>query len=181
MSNVITNIVLTDESTTATESRTRLTGSDNYQTCEKLTNHFMSIAGKNPRRARFTVQTLNGDGVAATGTVTCASVSAADTVTVGNIVFTAVSGTPSGNQFKRGVSDTADGLSLATAINANTTLSQYVSAANATGAVTVTYLTTGVVGNALQLSSSNNTRLAVVAMASGTNDTSTSSSFSCGI
>ena len=118
----------------------------------------------------LTVQ-ITDNSVAASGSVTLASASAADTVTVGNIVFTAVSGTPSGNQFKVGVSNTADGLSLATAINANSTLAPHVLASNASGAVTITALDVGTVGNLLQLSSSNNTRLAVVAFASGADAT----------
>lgn len=116
------------------------------------------------------VSTVIDDQTQAAGTVTCASASAADTVTVGNIVFTAVSGTPSGNQFKVGVSNTADGLSLATAINANTSLNPFLAAVNASGAVTLTTIGLGNGGNLLALASSNNTRLAVVGFTGGAAD-----------
>jgi hypothetical protein len=116
------------------------------------------------------VVTVPDSQTQASGTVTCASVSAADTVTVGNIVFTATAGTPTGNQFKCGVTNTADALSLVTAINANTSLSPYVTALSALGVVTITSTALGDLGNLLQLSSSNNTRLAVVSFASGVAD-----------
>jgi phage tail sheath gpL-like len=120
---------------------------------------------------------LDDSSTAASATVTCASASAGDTVTLGNIVFTAVSGTPSGNQFKVGVSDTADAASLVSAINANTTLNPHLSAASALGVVTITSKDKGTLGNLFQLTSSNNTRLAVVGFASGADATVTSYTF----
>lgn len=116
---------------------------------------------------------IDGSATAATGTVTCASVQAGDTVTVGNITFTAHASTNTGLNFALGASDTACGTNLAAAINRHATISLYFSAANVAGAVTLTAigLALGVIGNLIVLSSSNNTRLAVVALASGANDT----------
>jgi hypothetical protein len=111
---------------------------------------------------------------AATGTVTLASVSNNDTVTLGSVTITAKTASPTGNQFLVGVSDTADALALATFINAHATLSLYWSASSALGVVTITAIgkMLGVIGNFPILSSSNNTRLAVVAFASGADDSS---------
>lgn len=116
---------------------------------------------------------IDQNAVAATGTVTCASVANNDTVTIGNQVLTGKSAAPSGqNQWLCAVSNNADAIALAACINAHTTLSLYVSAAAASGVVTITAIGSalGVLGNAIILASSNGTRLAVVAMASGADD-----------
>lgn len=116
--------------------------------------------------------------VAATGTVTCASAAAADTVTVNGVTFTAVSGTPAGNQFKVGVSDTADAASLVAGINASTTanIKGCVTATSALGVVTLTSSVAGYIGNCQTLASSNGTRLAVsgARLSGGTGGTSQS-------
>ena len=143
-----------------------------HQECIVLVDEFNALVSGTAggSGSTLTVQ-ITDNSVAASGTVTLASASSADTVTLCNITFTAVTGTPTGTQFKVGVSNTADGLSLATAINSNTTLAPHVLASNASGAVTITALDVGTVGNLLQLSSSNNTRLAVVAFSGGTDAT----------
>lgn len=102
--------------------------------------------------------------VAASGTVTCASVAAADTVTVNGLVFTAVNGgTPTAVQFDMSGSDTADAASLVAAINASTdaAIQGVVTASNVAGVVTITAVVPGKTGNAITLSSSNGTRAAV--------------------
>lgn len=66
-------------------------------------------------------QALTATQKRASCTVTCASVSAADTVTVNGSVFTAVNGgTPTAAQFDMSGSDTADAAALVAAINATT-------------------------------------------------------------
>lgn len=114
--------------------------------------------------------TVLDDQTQAIGTVTCASVSAADTVTIGNVSFTAVTGTPTASQFKVGVSDTADALSLVTAINAKASLNPYLLASSALGVVTLTTIGLGDLGNLLHLTSSNNSRLAISTFGSGAAD-----------
>lgn len=113
----------------------------------------------------------------AAATVTLASVSANDTVTVGNIVYTAKTSAPTGNQWLVGVSDTADAAALVVVLNANASLSPYMVATSALGVVTLTSIALGALGNLLALTSSNNTRLAVVGFASGVDATITTYNF----
>lgn len=119
--------------------------------------------------------TFRDTAVQATGTVTCASVSAADTVTINGVTFTAVAGAAGANQFSIDGNDTADGAALAAAVNASVTagITGVVTAAAASGVVTFTASVPGLVGNAITLASSNGTRLAVSAarLAGGTNAT----------
>lgn len=102
--------------------------------------------------------------VAATGTVTLASVLAADFVTINGVVYTAVAGVKANNtQFSIDGSDTVDAADLVDSITNDTrqgTLAD-ITATNAAGVVTVTSTAIGVAGNAVTLVSSNGTRLAV--------------------
>ena len=112
------------------------------------------------------------DIVTASGTVTCASVADADTVTINGVVFTAVTASPTGDQFDQSGTDTADATDLARSINASTTelIKDYVTATSAAGVVTITSVYPGRMGNTQTLASSNGTRLAVsgARLASGT-------------
>lgn len=178
MATSLLKIVINDPNTTSTTSTRDFFAKSRHVYLQNLVDRCRAfVSGTAHGSGAVFTQAELASQTQATGTVTCASASAADTVTVGNIVFTAVSGTPSGNQFKVGVSNTADGLSLATAINANTSLNPYVSAGNASGVVTISSVNLGALGNLLQLSSSNNTRLAVVGMASGVDATITTYNF----
>lgn len=105
--------------------------------------------------------TLRAGTAAATGTVTCASVSAADTVTINGVVFTATAGTADPGEFSIDGDNTADAVSLVAAINtsASPIVSNNVSASNLLGVVTLTAKTKGTPGNANTLASSNGTRL----------------------
>lgn len=102
----------------------------------------------------------------ATGTVTAASVTAADTVTVNGAVFTAIANgaTPSSyKQFSVGASDTACATNLAAAINAQQAapaVTQVVTASSNAAVVTITAVAEGTGGNSLTLATSDNTRLA---------------------
>lgn len=119
------------------------------------------------------VTEIDDNKVAATGTVTCVTVANNSTVQVGGVTFTGKTSSPSGSsQFLCGVSATADAAALAAVINAHLTTNQYVSAAPALGVVTITAVgaALGLLGNALILSSSDGTNLAVVAMTGGIND-----------
>lgn len=102
--------------------------------------------------------------VAATGTVTCASVLAADTVTVNGLVYTAVAGAKADNtEFSIDTGDNECAADLADSITNDTrsgTLGD-VTAVSATNVVTCTSDESGADGNAVTLVSSNGTRLAV--------------------
>jgi phage tail sheath gpL-like len=117
--------------------------------------------------------------VKATGTVTCASAQALDTVTIDGVVFTAVSGTPAAGEFDISGTNTAAAASLVAAIASNATLDGRVVASSALGVVTLTAVEGGELGNSISLASSNGTRLAVsaAALAGGVNGTSYSFSF----
>jgi phage tail sheath gpL-like len=107
--------------------------------------------------------------VRASGTVTVASIQAADTITINGTVLTS-SATPSGQaQFLSTGSDTTVAAAIVTCINANTNLTGIVTAANVAGVVTVSAAVKGLIGNCITLASSNGTRLAVSAarLASG--------------
>lgn len=117
------------------------------------------------------VQTGDAAPVAASGTITCASVAADDTVTIAGVTLTAKASPASESEWDQSGTNTADGASLASKINAHSVLSKIVSAAAASGVVTVTVLQKGVIGNYITLVSSDGTRLAVTGsgyFASGT-------------
>lgn len=108
---------------------------------------FLNGVAAGAHRAKLSVQTGASAPVQASGTITCASVANNDTIIIGGLTFTAKT-SPSGSvEFTRGVSDTADAADLAAKINAHATLSLVVSAAAASGVVTLTALQPGVVGN----------------------------------
>jgi len=96
--------------------------------------------------------------VAASGTYTLVSAIATDAVTIGQETFTA-SSTPSGeNEWEiDGADDTADALSLATAINAHSTIGSMITATSALGVVTLTAQTKGSWANQVPFSSADAT------------------------
>jgi hypothetical protein len=106
---------------------------------------------------RTTTVAVLDNAVQSTGTITLASVAAGHVVEVNGVQFTGVSGTAvvANAEFKRGVSDNADAVSLAAAINGSTDarISGVVTAAgHATlGIVTVTAVNGGYAGNAITL------------------------------
>lgn len=133
------------------------------------------LAGRH--NGSVSVRTFN-DLVSASGTVTLANVSAADTVTINGTTFTGVTSGATGAQFNTGGTDSADADSLVTAVNAHTTVGALVTATNANGVVTLTAKNGGVEGNAITLASSNGTRLAVsAARLSGGSETNVNFTF----
>ena len=108
-------------------------------------------------------------GEFASGTVTCASVQAGDTVTVLGTVFTAVAGaaTLGTATFSKDTSDTATAASLALQVLNHldaygvTDLYDVIGTSSAFGVCTITAKAKGTTGNTYGLVSSNGTRLAV--------------------
>lgn len=97
--------------------------------------------------------------VAATGTVTAATVVAGDTVTINGVVFTATGSVAPANYFNIGASNTTCAEALATSINASTSalIQGFVSASSSLAVCTITAKPAGVVGNAYTLASSGST------------------------
>ena len=117
--------------------------------------------------------------VTATGTVTCASVLAGDTVTINGVTVTAHAATTSATLFAVGGNDTATAqnlISCLTFTGQNALIARHVVPTNVLGVVTLTATTPGHAGNAVTLASSNGTRLAVsgARLTGGTGAVSTS-------
>ena len=151
-----------------------------HETAKSLANYFQALAARH-ESATVEVQTNSSSPVAASGTITVASVQADDTFTLGGITFTGKA-SPSGDiQFDSDGSDSVVAAAIAAKINAHPTLSKIVSASAADEVVTVTCLVKGVIGNFITLSSSGATlTVSAAALASGTGgptDAATSFSF----
>jgi len=113
-------------------------------------------------------------GVGSTGTITCATAIAGDTVTVNGLVYTGVAGVKADNtEFSIDTSNTATALDLAASITADTRAGTYgdVTAVSALAVVTLTQTIAGTLGDATTLVSSDGATLAVSAatLASGVN------------
>jgi hypothetical protein len=95
----------------------------------------------------------DGNDVAASGTLTLASVVATNTCTVNGVTFTAVASGATGNQFNVGGTDTITAVNLASAINGSITagVTGVVSASSAAAVVTVSAIAAGAGGNSLAL------------------------------
>lgn len=106
--------------------------------------------------------------VAASGTLTLVSAIATDVAVIGTETFTA-SSTPSGeNQWEiDGADDTADALSLATAINAHSVTGKTYIATVVAGVITITARMKGSFGNELSISSVDSTITASGAFLTG--------------
>jgi phage tail sheath gpL-like len=124
------------------------------------------MSGANSGRTTISVR---NSAVKASGTITCDTAVATDTVTINGVTFTG-DDTPTGDQFDTSDTDEVAAASLAAAINASTTAGiPGIVTASASGAVvTVTAAVPGKIGNAITLASSGAT-LAVSAarLASG--------------
>ncbi|HUR93058.1 MAG TPA: hypothetical protein VMY76_00650 [Gemmatimonadales bacterium] len=160
-----TNTVLTFTSTYAND-LAFTSGMDPRVVLNSILNHLAGGLNGSHGVSGFNVRDT---AVAASGTVTCASVSAADTVTLNGVTFTAVAGAAGANQFSIDGNDTADGAALASAINASVSAAivGVVTATAASGVVTITAAQPGKVSNAITLASSNGTRLALGGLSNG--------------
>ena len=107
------------------------------------------------------------DPVAASGTLTLASVADTNTAVIGGVTLTAKTSPAGQAQFLRGVSDTADAAALAACINAHTSLKLIVSATSALGVVTVTANHKGVLGNYITTTATGNITAGGAALANG--------------
>ena len=94
------------------------------------------------------VQGSSSSPVAASATITQVSAVNTNSVTIGGVTLTA------GTEWTRTGTDAENSVSLAAAINANTTLNKIVIATSATNVVTITALQKGVIGNYITLAKS---------------------------
>lgn len=141
------------------------TPSDRRREINQLISYLGGVGG-GVIDAEVNVTISSGSLASATGTVTCATALAADTVTINGVVFTAVSGTPANQQFDISGNNDAEAASLAAAINGITgsnaaLINGFVVASAAGNVVTLRCPHKGILGNAITLASSNGTRLAV--------------------
>lgn len=125
-------------------------------------------AGCDNGGSSFAVQQA-GSGVAASGTLTFASLANGNTMVVGNQTFTAeTSGASGNNQFNIGAGDNAAAVNAAAKISAHPSLAGVVtaSATGASGVVTITAVNLGLAGNSITLTGG--THVTAVAMSGGT-------------
>lgn len=121
--------------------------------------------------ANFNGKVLTGV-VQATGAVTFSGApTAAETLSIANVTFTARASGASGNEFNIGGTTTITATNLAAAINASANLSGKVTATSALGVVTLTSVVGGLVGNGLELSESM-TNTTVTAFSGGSDGSS---------
>jgi len=107
-------------------------------------------------------------GVYATGTATCASVIATDTIVIGGVTLTAVDSAPTSAQFVRSTTNATTATNLAAAINALTTLNKVVQASASGAVVTIVSLIPGTIGNLITLSATGGTITVGAALTGGT-------------
>lgn len=106
----------------------------------------------------------------ASGTVTVASIQADDTITISGVTLTGKASPAGESQFDSDGSDTVVATAIAACINAHSSLVGIVTASSSAAVVTISAAQKGLMGNAITLASSDNTRLAVSAarLANGT-------------
>lgn len=113
------------------------------------------------------IGTLNST---ATLTMTGAA-TAAQTLSVANVTFTAETSGATGNQYNLSSTPTTQATNIKNAINASTNLAGIVTATSALGVVTITAFTSGIMGNGLQISAGNTSNMTAVGFAGGSNGT----------
>lgn len=160
-------IINTGDSAAQFSSELGLEGNDIKGKTVAVGNYFHSLAGG--------VQSADVDlaigAVQATGSIVFTGLpSNNETVTIGNVVFTAKTSGATGAQFNIGATAAITAANLGAAINANSTLQLSVVATVVSATVFVTAAFPGKLGNAIQLSESL-TNATVTAFAGGSNGT----------
>lgn len=171
-----TNVIMTLDAALAPN----FTGTDSRDRAKNLENVIKSLASG----SRNGAITVHVDGVRASATITVdnSKVTANDTIKIGATTLTCkASGANGTTEFNKSTTDTLTAVNLAAVINANTTLSTYLTASNASGVVTITCKQPGLIGNAIGITVTENTPSSFVPsaalLASGTNGTAYSLTF----
>lgn len=147
----------------------RLNGTGSWRNVFALLSWLRGFA-KGTRRGNMKVKVGT---VQATATITSTGAAvAAETVTVANIVLTAVASgaVPANGEWNVSATPTVQAASIALAINSIATLTGKVTATSALGVVTITSVVPGLMGNGLQISEAA-TNVTNTAFVSGTDGT----------
>ena len=148
-----------------------------------IINHLAALeCGSKPGTVYVQSGSANPAAASASIAVTHANVTNADTTTICNVAITAATSGNGTTSWTIGADATADAVALAACINANSTLSQIVTASiTVAGTVTLTAKARGVVGNGLALATSDATAFGLTAFSGGTGGaTDTASSWTFG-
>jgi phage tail sheath gpL-like len=165
-----TNLLLTSESALTPV----ITGTDSRDKAVELAQAVKAMAA-GVRNGEIKVH-LDGVRASATITIDNSKATANDTIKIGATTLTIkASGANGTTEFNKGTDATATAVNLAAVINANTTLSTYLSATSALGVVTITCRQPGLIGNAIGITVTENTPSSFVPsaalLANGTNGT----------
>lgn len=110
----------------------------------KVIRHLEGALGGSVQASHLTTWVDGAQPTAAQAVITCANVTAADTVTIGKQVLTAVSGATANDEFDMSGNATAEATSLALAINSSTTAAMKAfEASNLTQTITLATCTAG--------------------------------------
>lgn len=150
--------------------------SPKHETAQRLLNFLSSVVTGSelgPSGAAPTVAiSIEGQAVAASGTITQTSTGAANgqTLTVAGVTFTARTSGATGNEWNRSNTVATSATNLAAAINASSSLTGIATAAAAAGVVTVSAAQKGLMGNALVMANVDCSNTTVVSFANGAAD-----------
>ena len=144
----------------------------NPQKCLMNASNLLKELASGATTGAVDAQVSSSDPVKASGTLTCVYATLADTtstVVISGQTLTCVTGTPSGyTQFKKETDLATTIANLAAAINGNTTLNKFLSAAvTSTGVVTLTAHVAGVIGNQITLVGGTGATASAARLASG--------------
>jgi hypothetical protein len=154
---VQSTVVVTHDKEVVADVQAKLTYYDasNPKTGLRHLANFLDRIEGGAANASVSVTVDNGDGVAASGTITLSGVgSANDTILVNGVTFTAVASGATGNQWNVGASAAASATNMAAAIaaSASALVSGHVTASdNGAGVVTISSLYKGVYGNSVTI------------------------------
>lgn len=151
------------------------------QELQALENFLHAVKG-GARNAKLEVSVDALKPVKASGTITCATAIATNTITLGPQTLTIVNSGATTDEINKGANNTLTAAAIAAAINAHAVTSKYVVATSALAVVTVTALQRGTMGNGITLASSGST-LAVsgTALAGGVGQDQSFVSYSAGV
>lgn len=110
--------------------------------------------------------------IQATGLLTMTgAATAAQTLTIANITFTAETSGATGNQYNLSSTVAIQAANIAAAVNGSTNLKGLVTATSALGVVTLTSVWGGAIGNTIELAAGNTSNMTATAFSGGSDGT----------